>query len=140
VFWWIYPVKRTRSFLLGLVVAGVALYAAWWTFASAGCGGGAYSAVHVDAVDAQSGDSLPLNLQLRGAVVVRAWQYADSGNLYLGAGSNGRGGMYDVTVRVPGYQEWSTWPVIVWPAPCGVTPVRVKARLKPTPRVSSPVS
>jgi hypothetical protein len=135
------PVKRTRSFLIGLVAACLTLYAAWWMFiASVGCGVGGYSAVHVDAVDAQSGDSLPLSLQLRGAVVVRAWQYADSGNLYLGAGSNGRGGMYDVTVRVPGYQQWSTWPVIVWPAPCGVTPVRVKARLKPTPRVSSPVS
>ena len=68
-------------------------------------------------VAAEARPVAPASLQLRGAVVVRAWQYADSGNLYLGAGSNGRGGMYDVTVRVPGYQEWSTWPVIVWPAP-----------------------
>lgn len=121
--------NRTRRLLVGLVLGGLALYAAHWMFASAGCGGTGYSAVHVDALDAQSGDSLPFSLQLRGAVIVRGWQYTDSGSLYMGAGSNGRGGVYNVVVRVPGYQEWSTWPVIVWPVPCGVSPVRLRARL-----------
>jgi hypothetical protein len=117
------------------------LYAAHWIFVAAvGCGYGGYSAVHVDALDVQSGDSLPFRLQLQGAVVVRGWQYADSGSLYMGAGSNGRGGVNDVVVRVPGYQEWSTWPVIVWPAPCGVSPVRLRARLKRISQVRSPVT
>ncbi len=127
--------NRTRTWFVGLVLAGLALYAAHWAFASAGCGGTGYSAVQVDAIDAQSGDSLPYSVQHRGTVIVRGRQYADSGSLYMGAGSNGRGGIYNVVVRVPGYQEWSTRPVIVWPAPCGVTPVQLKARLK---RASQP--
>jgi hypothetical protein len=86
------------------------------------------ASVIVRAVDAPTGRPLSKELQWQSVLIVRDGDFVDSTSLARGAAYE-RAGVYDVTVRAPGYREWTRRGVRVREGLCDLKRARLKARL-----------
>jgi hypothetical protein len=82
-------------------------------------------------IDARTGAEIPHEVAMRGTLIVRDGSYADTVALLAGA-ANDRPGVYDVTVRLPGYREWRRSRVRVQPRRCSVRTTYLHAEVQPT--------
>lgn len=86
------------------------------------------ASVIVRAVDAHTGRPFSKELQWQSVLIVRDGDFVDSTSLARGAAYE-RAGVYDVTVRAPGYREWRRRGVRVPERLCDLKRARLKARL-----------
>lgn len=81
-------------------------------------------------IDARTRAEIPYEIAIRGTLILRDGSYADTSELLAGA-ANDRPGTYDVTVRLPGYNDWRRSRVRVEPRRCSVRTAVLHVEVQP---------